>query len=107
MGCRSASLRNHKTSTAGQAILKTSGANGGGATVASSVISLGFSMSSVNDPTTPSGLGPLTGHTPKKSNWEVIEHYHKSGLHGTPSNNRGKQQVSYPLVFVCINENFY
>nr|CAH0106081.1 unnamed protein product [Daphnia galeata] len=107
VGCRSASLRHHKTSTAGQAILKTSGANGGGATVASSVISLGFSMSSVNDPTTPSGLGPLTGHTPKKSNWEVIEHYHKSGLHGTPSNNRGKQQEEYGTTApATINHEF-
>lgn len=96
MGGRSASLRHHKTPTSGQGTTKTGGTNGGGATVASSVISLGFSMSSVNDPTTPSGMGPLTGQTPKKSNWEVIEHYHKSGLHGTSSNSRGKQQASFP-----------
>lgn len=102
MGGRSASLRHHKTPTSAvQGATKSGGTNGGGATVASSVISLGFSMSSVNDPTTPSGMGPLSGQTPKKSNWEVIEHYHKSGLHGTSSNSRGKQQArKYPSLLI-------
>ncbi|XP_046651444.1 adenylate cyclase type 6-like [Daphnia pulicaria] len=115
VGGRSASLRHHKTPTSAvQGATKSGGTNGGGATVASSVISLGFSMSSVNDPTTPSGMGPLSGQTPKKSNWEVIEHYHKSGLHGTSSNSRGKQQeefgtaVATPAVnneFVLLEDN--
>lgn len=52
-------------------------------------------MSSVNDPATPSGAGPSSGQVPKKSNWEVIEHYHKSGLHGTASNRGKHQQVRH------------
>ena len=87
---RTSSLRHHKQ-TVGHVSVR-GGVNGGGAaTVTSSVLSLGFSMSSVNDPTTPSGAGPSTGTTQKKSNWEVIEHYHKSGLHGASSTSREKQ----------------
>ncbi|XP_057377418.1 adenylate cyclase type 5-like [Daphnia carinata] len=103
VGGRTSSLRHHKTSTAGQGSVRAVGANGGGATVTSSVISLGFSMSSVNDPTTPSGTGPTSGQTPKKSNWEVIEHYHKSGLHGASSANRTKhQQEEYEAQTAAI-----
>lgn len=70
-----------------------SGINGA-ATANSSVLSLGASVSSVNDPATPSAAGAS-----KKSNWEVIEHYHKSGLHGPSSSTRQIQQVSRPLEY--------
>ena len=108
VGGRSASLRHHKTAvhaTVGgstvvhQSCGSRSGVNGGAAS-ASSVVSLGFSMSSVNEPATPSGQGPASGPgpaAPKKSNWEVIEHYHKSGLHGTSSSAREKQQQVLPV----------
>lgn len=68
--------------------------------------SLGFSMSSVNDPATPSGAGPSIATAPKKSNWEVIEHYHKSGLHGVSSREK-QQQVSNSLNRIRrINRKF-
>ena len=81
-------------------MVRGGGLNGGAPPVATpSVLSLGFSVSSVNEAATPSGLGPsLTGAQPKKSNWEVIEHYHKSGLHGTSSTAREKQQQQQQQV---------
>ena len=68
----------------------------GGGPSGSSIMSLGFSVSSVHDMTTPTSQVNVNSASapPKKSNWEVIEHYHKSGLHGTSSNAREKQQVS-------------
>jgi len=90
---RTSSLRQSRTSALGQGSMRSGAVNGGAPPVATpSVLSLGFSMSSVNDATTPSGQGPSSACQPKKSNWEVIEHYHKSGLHGTSSTIREKQQ---------------
>lgn len=89
-------------------MVRGGGLNGGAPPVATpSVLSLGFSVSSVNDAATPSGQGlSLTSSQPKKSNWEVIEHYHKSGLHGTSSTAREKHQQQQQQVAPLQYSNY-
>lgn len=118
VGARSVSLRQTKSGGPVAFAGRSAAVNGGGgaAASASSVASLGHSMSSANDSTIPSvhgmtdlGVGSgvnsaapvmavavaasAAAAPPKKSNWEVIEHYHKSGLHGTSSTTRHQQLV--------------